>query len=103
MASTRRSLGVAGKVGTIVTLPLKLTRRGVEQLAGVTSSLLTRGEGFVAGAASNVDETAGGLFRGGKRNHKNKTRKNRNHKNKSRKNRNHKNRDHKERDHKDRN
>jgi hypothetical protein len=34
-----------------------------------------------------VDETAGGLFRGGKRNHKNKTRKNRNHKNKSRKNR----------------
>jgi hypothetical protein len=88
MANTRRSLGVAGKVGTIVTLPLKLTRRGVEQLAGVTSSLLTRGEGFVAGAASNVDETAGGLFRGGKRNHKNKSRKNKmNHKNKSRKNR----------------
>jgi hypothetical protein len=83
--------GLTRKVGTILSLPLRVTDRGVSEVAGVTRKLLKSGQAFLEGTGSNVDSAAASVLfnkRGGKRNHKNKNKSN---KNKSKKNKNKKN------------
>jgi hypothetical protein len=87
--------GLTRKVGTILSLPLRVTDRGVSEVAGVTRKLLKSGQAFLEGTGSNVDSAAASVLfnkRGGKRNHKNKSNKNKSRKNKNKKNKTRKNR-----------
>ena len=89
--------GVVGKIANIAVLPVDLTRNGVHEISGAAENVLGRVSRAVKKVGRRTNNTARGLLRGGKRNHKNKSRKNKSRKNKSHKNKSRKNKSRKNR------